>query len=119
MDKICKTCHTSKPADAFEAKRKVCKDCRTQARKAAAEAKTDATPETATRPAACAECGTAFAPDKFQWRQDTKAWRLTCKDCLNDDHERRREALRAVDADAFKARNAAHQQAWRDRQRGQ
>lgn len=113
MSKICKTCETSKPMEAFEAKRRVCKACRTQARKA------DATPETARRPATCATCGTAFAPEKFQWRQDTNRWRLSCKECLNDDMAQRREALRAADEEAFKARNAAHQQAWRDRQRGQ
>lgn len=121
----CKTCNVSKPTTAFETMpnghpRGECKSCRQTKRLDVVKAARDKhNPDKTPKPTACSKCGKGPAEVEFKWRSDVKSggWRPDCNSCYNAKGycEKYRAEQLAVDAVAYRKRNAESHLEWAHR----
>ena len=124
---VCRTCNAAKPIGAFEitkpsgTPRHECKECRKGRRKISVEARPPdaATPNLATKPKACSECGQGAPDVDFQWRTDLKTccWRPICYVCIyaKGYSEEYRARARTKDEEAYLKKNAVSHLDWAHR----
>ena len=125
----CKKCGAEKDVGCFETSkpggnpRRECKECRKQSRKRVIDAAISSgarkSPDDATKPKACAECGKGPPEVDFMLRADmlTPSWRPICNVCTNGKgySEAYRARERANDELAYLARNARSHLDWAHR----
>jgi hypothetical protein len=124
----CKACNAEHLLSEFETykvrdevrHRLECKAARQQRRKASVQEAAKVDPESVPKPEQCAKCGDKPPHATFKWRGDLKkgSWRPVCNRCSDvslagiTHSQAYRARQKGVDAEGFRARNAATHRAW-------